>query len=943
MYPRTSIDNSKAVRQNAHVLMGQIAASAGKRIAKYMPKVVAAWLCGLYDADKSVVDATLGSLRQVFNTPEKVQTIRKAYQQPILEYCRDAIDNETPLTLSDERTVSPDDAEAKYSRVISACIALVGSLLTNLSVEEIAKFQEDYDDLLKDKRVWDFASHGDASIRRATHRFLKICLEKQEKTLGIILELINKTYIADGLKSDQTGSATEYLSALTQLEKQLPDVWVKYNSSKTPLSKRLRQFLKKGSQSAPVSFWTALVDFFASLPKKALPQDGTAAAELLKAAYDGVTRKDEPRVNQNQAFQAYFEIVRVVVQDLPEDELSGVLHQSALPTVSDFLCQPSQTTAGALKTDSIEVVSAAARLRGMDAILQKMWPEYAQQCVDQIKTSAPEQSQDYKKSQDTLSKTGERFAALLSRILEAEPKPTKSLRATLTESTRSILSAAMNVVEARNGKPYGAAAVIAKFVTRNVIEQGSQIQQELEESVHQHIAQLILTPSSGYLISVLYSMADTAAFKSAWDNALEAALGTEDSPAKTTAIDALLRFPGLQSLLDNSSASVKLRDYISSRVQRALQGSVEWSALDGVFQAPVETLPATDEILSSMTKSLSLSDRSSNALSGLRHIVKQNPDMLKAFLASPNGPQLLQNLLLVSESPDEELAQEAASINASLQALLGAESASKQTIQDVIHRGLSEASSTSVSVETLVDLAKQLVNPTANSQAGSTGDSEIDIFPRLQEWDTALACFLNVSPKHSLAITSRLAGAVYLIPSSGAHAQEQRVSRDADGYSSAYRMALYLVKLLQDPDLFTLAAERLAWRTQRHLLDNLSLVAQLASDNLGLAGSNNLWAVYNPDVEAEAMTFISDAHAVVANLQEKVDKLDPMAGWLEELASKKDVDTSAEAYYKACVQSTRVSNRVQESGPHFSAVEAQDALKNLRKNKGRNVLLHCRR
>lgn len=179
MYPRTSIDNAKSVRQTAHTLHGHIATSAGKRVAKHMPRTVGAWLSGLYDSDRSVVEAAQSSLRQVFNTPEKIQSIRKAYQQPILEYCRDALDKENPLTLSDERTVSPDDAQAKYSRVVSACIALVGSLISNLKPEELAKLHLEYEGFLGDAKVWSFSSYNDASIRRSVHRFLKICLSKQ--------------------------------------------------------------------------------------------------------------------------------------------------------------------------------------------------------------------------------------------------------------------------------------------------------------------------------------------------------------------------------------------------------------------------------------------------------------------------------------------------------------------------------------------------------------------------------------------------------------------------------------------------------------------------------------------------------------------------------------------------------------------------------------------
>lgn len=144
-----------------------------------MPKAIGAWLAGLYDSDRATVQAAQDSLKQVFNTPEKIQNVRKAYKKPILEYCRDAMLNETALTLSDERTVSPDDAEAKYSRVISACTSVIGSLLNNLTPEDIADARADYNSLLEDAKIWAFASNNDPSVRRAFHKFLKTCISKQ--------------------------------------------------------------------------------------------------------------------------------------------------------------------------------------------------------------------------------------------------------------------------------------------------------------------------------------------------------------------------------------------------------------------------------------------------------------------------------------------------------------------------------------------------------------------------------------------------------------------------------------------------------------------------------------------------------------------------------------------------------------------------------------------
>lgn len=97
-----------------------------------MPKLVGAWLAGLYDNDRPVAKAARDSFTRVFPTEEKMRAIWKVYHSPILEYTQDAILRETVQTLSDERTVSPDDAEAKYARVVGSSISVITHLLGKL-------------------------------------------------------------------------------------------------------------------------------------------------------------------------------------------------------------------------------------------------------------------------------------------------------------------------------------------------------------------------------------------------------------------------------------------------------------------------------------------------------------------------------------------------------------------------------------------------------------------------------------------------------------------------------------------------------------------------------------------------------------------------------------------------------------------------------------------
>ncbi|KAF2640158.1 RING zinc finger protein-like protein [Massarina eburnea CBS 473.64] len=908
MYPRTSIDNAKSVRQSAHALQGQLATAAGKRIAKYMPKSVGAWLCGLYDSDRSVVDATQSSLRQVFNTPEKIQSIRKAYQQPILEYCRDAIDKETELTLSDERTVSKDDAMAKYSRVISACISLLGSLLANLQPEDLAKFQTDYEGLLADQKLWEFASHSDALIRRATHRFLKTCLAKQPEAAQANLEAISKAYLSVALNSDQMGSAFDYVDALVALTSACPTAWTEHYKSKTGVDRRLRQFLKKGSQLGPSRFWDQLVHLFKVIPKEIMPTNAADAAELLGALQGGIARKDESRINLDSAFRAYLVVAASINNSLSGEDQKKLLDEMVLPLITQYLRPTPENAHWNIPPQSSDLLTTALSLHTLPAIMQENWPEYVNQLINDIKTSAPEQSKDYEKSQDAVVKQAARFATLQQQTLTAPCG--ESLRPTFAQTSSSLLSETLPVIFNRNGKPYGAAGAVAEFLHRNreLLLNDEQVSQQLQKFVQDHLPQLILSPSSRYLVDILYSLSDSPSFKAVWTAALKAVLKAPESPVRSKALEAILTSSKIPKSFELASEDPELQQYIKINVQGAIEGLLEWDSFNRILQSPANILSpdTTDDILSKMTASMSLTSQAPYALQGLRQIIRQNPAMLKAFISTPKGSNLLQGLLLASESPDEEISQGAAAVNASIQTVLAAGTDSKQSVYELVQQGLKEATQTSVSVGTLVELATQLVKPE------STWTDIEPVFPKLESWQAALEPFLDTAPRTSLAIANPLASAVYLVDPKQPASLTRNLPRDADGYSAAYRITLYVTRLFKE-DLFSL--EKLPDELQKIYLTNIALTIQLADDNHCLAGANGLWADYTADSEADVVAFMSDAQPFVkreiVRLQKNLSQDDTaLLNWAKQLSEEIQPGTSARAYYLARSQSVLVSDAI---------------------------------
>ncbi|KAJ5744861.1 hypothetical protein N7533_009731 [Penicillium manginii] len=126
-----SVDSKKGTLHDGFLeAWGSISGLVGKRIAPHLPKVIGAWLAGLYDNDKPVHRAALESFISVFSTQDKRNNVWKIYQNSILDFVDDVLLHQSPLTLSDERTVKRDDAEAKYARVSKRLFILEPSVIS---------------------------------------------------------------------------------------------------------------------------------------------------------------------------------------------------------------------------------------------------------------------------------------------------------------------------------------------------------------------------------------------------------------------------------------------------------------------------------------------------------------------------------------------------------------------------------------------------------------------------------------------------------------------------------------------------------------------------------------------------------------------------------------------------------------------------------------------
>lgn len=925
-FPRLSIDNARRVRQLAHMLNGQLCAKCGKRVAKYLTQLSGPWLAGTFDTDRAAGKAASDSLSSVFPTQDKVDGLRRTFQESILRYCEDALLNETVQTLSDERAVSADDAQATYARVIASSIAVLSSLVEHLSDAETSKHSATYEQIFGDKTLWDFATHSDGSVRKATHRLVRVSMHKHNTLVSGNLELASTAYVYKGLSSDQTGSATDYAQTLDLLTRLCPTIWTDAYKGKKTAASRLRHCVKNGSYSGSSGFWDAMRSLFRNLPSQVLPTSFDEIADLLNAARDGVGKREE-RLNASSSWAAYFTLVDVAAQPLSDEDCEKLLEAFALPPIRQYISPLDKTAQWSIAgAKAAPVVSKVAFVRRIAPLLEKHWEELADQVIELAKTSQPEQAKDFDISQKQVAAAGERWASLQREFFSEDIGLPNSLNAIFLTVNTKILAECMNLLKIRNGKPYGAAAVIeqqlracAPYLLPSV-----EFKATLIESLVNDFPTLVHSPSQRHLVRCVYALSSAPEFSQAFRSMLGAILESEEPDNhKAQEMQALFPADTPPQAIELAQASPSLQEF-ARRISAGSADAATTDLLARLLEMSVVGRETSDELLSNLTKGLSLSGPAVQiSLAALDKLTGTNEQVVKAFMSSKNaaGEQLLPSVLRLEQALDDATADKAASLSSRLTSAMG--SAASGAKYGVIVQNLEKVSTASLPIDTVLDLA---------SKVGYEESHLRELLPDRQVFYSALVATVE-PPKASLALLSPLGGAVHLAQHQKLEPR-QPVQYDAEGLSQALRIAMYLARTLTTTKLSTSAIDDIASE-----LALMSICVLLAQDATSIIGANGLW---NPKetitLEHDIMDFVVDANAVLRSHSDRLSS-DSASGQSQIVASLADLEERADknsplAYYAALAAAKVRQNAFELHG--FSTEQANasgDQMKSLRVTK----------
>lgn len=846
IYPRTSVESSRRVRQLAHTIQGQICVQAGKRIIKYLPTVVGPWLLGLYDNDKVVSHAAQEALNQAFPSQEKRKTLLQRYQSQILSQCSSVISDETAQTLSDERIVSPDEAIAKYDRVLAAAIGLFAHMINIMSDDDMKICSEQYRNLIDEKKLWGLVSSGDPFVRRQVNLLLRAIIQNSFTRPLQNRQTISSSFIAKGLESDQKGTAVSFLETLIALTQWEPTIWTsEWNNKKSPLH-RLKHFVRGGSHSSSVeTYWAKLNSFLKGLPP-ALFSDPKEVEEFLQSFEKGINSKDEPKYTWNLGLYGLLSALSFVSLHLEDDSFQLETGRKILEPIFDsYLNGRNSSVSSAVVGDIIRIVF---RMRSGTALLGQIINKVGESMLMDLKSTLPEQ---------TVSQRAERWGSLL-RYLNIEIGNLNLVNGILAK----LISESINICKTQNGDARGSASLLVELVKggKQFIDSTPELSDQLNSFLVHEMPEIFVSRSVtqfGELLKLVNSSKD---FSVIWIACLQSSRAVPWDETRRLAYCSLIGSLQNSTLESSSGDASKIYSAMDDLIVDILQSPSDSDSSESLLAVLLDILPFYERkaveqarIVRGIIERIGTgSDVSiAEALSFLRSI--KHPDSkIRSIFSTTEADRFFSTLLCWSESTEDELKRASSSCIDWIISHNPFGFIEQDSFSSLLQIELNKASEDSLLVSTLADIAKKLKSRKRNQ----TSPFLLDV----NSWRKSLEPFLNIPPPMSSCITSPLRGAVLLVEQS--QTEEPIIPYDDQKWSVPFRIAVYTVEVL----------EQMEFTSEDLLGDNFSLILELLTLTTIIANENISFGVsrLGPNDEFELTKFVSDSFKLISKVVESM-------------------------------------------------------------------------
>ena len=578
--------------------------------------------------------------------------------------------------------------------------------------DETSPVDNKIDEFIGKEKVWKFASDPDPYIRLAVYKLATTIVTKSSGSLD--MAMVSASILTSTLHISQVGSSFKYAETLALLTAESPNIWTKYYGGlgKKSATRRLCQYLRRGSQGGPPEYWVQIGILIHHLPKSVLlPEpDGIEKSSehgsqpefsVLEGLRGGGTSKEEPSANQAIFWQTYLDACeRVEGCLLSNNSRDNLARNAIMPLVSQFVLPSTDHSEWRVSEPHQHDLCVRAFKRVLhisQGLFQEEWLRLSSKIIDDFQTSLPEQAKNHIESQDSISAKIKRWYILQATILRDDESD--FLQSLIARTLDSEISMSTTTLRERKGKPYSAAAILlyATEFLPELVKVHGETKNTITNFVQEDIPTLLLSPSASQLITILNRLTDVTDIRSIYEAGISNLRDAPESLAKSKALRSFISSP----FLAETPKVEALVTLVKESLDRAKQGDeTQWDLVMAAVGNEVAPHELTDELLADMANGLSIEDEKSACLEGLELAVKQNGQALKSFTKSPSGSILLSKLLFLTESPDVTVSQKAQNLSNGIEAILADGKGSGHAagpIIEIINHGIGTAGQDSLS------------------------------------------------------------------------------------------------------------------------------------------------------------------------------------------------------------------------------------------------------
>ncbi|KAJ9575352.1 hypothetical protein L9F63_025698, partial [Diploptera punctata] len=349
LYCHLAVDVEHRVREAAHQAQRAVVLRAKRNLAPYLRQLAGPWFTSQYDTYPPAATAASQAFQDAF-PPNKVTEAIIFCQEQILNYIHDNLIVHTPQTLSNATTVTAEEMEAKYQRVIISSLHGYALYLQKLPADQLKAANQANKKILASKKFWKFSKHSSALIRNAWFTVIIALCEKAPDLLAddgsrVALAVFNSLDETDPIVLPTVWEAS--LHVLTTVE----DCWEHVSAEKLVLPK-LWHILREGGQGNASAIFPNLLPFISKIPSTVCPNKQDFYDKLFGSMRLGMSKKSVMQSNSEcyAVAKCYIECLQYII----------MLHLNDIDFCQSVLTNHlTEAVAVVLKNQNLHLVSGA--------------------------------------------------------------------------------------------------------------------------------------------------------------------------------------------------------------------------------------------------------------------------------------------------------------------------------------------------------------------------------------------------------------------------------------------------------------------------------------------------------------------------------------------------------------------------------------------------------